>query len=174
MGFIKSVLFFIIYPLLLLLLIFSNFSLALFLSEDLGNFQDGALGKLFYLPAAISLILIAVMFVLTENKLNFPIILGIMFLLASTPAIMIKSAFSYFEKFLSPISAVFSGSYKAFIIFFSIGVILVSLGIGLRFMRLGFNLSRKFEKEIVEEKQKLTKKKMTKKAKKEAEQKVRG
>lgn len=108
----------------------------------------------YYYVLAFSVLLASLMFLLTKNKKNFPIIIGILFVLSSLP----------FMK-LDVFSSAVSGSYasqifslffeQAKVIFwwmFIIGIVFIGAGIGLRFW--------KFEKgNEITSKTKITKKK---------------
>src|SRR3989344_2374140 len=152
MGLIRGFSVFTISSLLLLSLIFANFTLAIFLSEKENNqAADFDWNKMLFFALCFSVILIAFLFFFVEEKTNIPIIIGFITIVSSLPSLLIKFTFSYFENILKPLATVFSGSYFAFGIFFSVGIILIATGFGLKFIEIGFYLSKFFNKS--EEKQ---------------------
>ena len=94
----------------------------------------------------ISLALIAGMFFFIENKIDLPVSAGFLIAFSSLPFIAISFMLPYFEKsILKPISTILSGSYTVFIIMFSAGAMLVLLGFGLKFIKIGEYISKKFD-----------------------------
>jgi len=166
MGLIRSFSVVAISSLLLISLIIANFSLAISLSEKT---QEGKIidwNQFVSFSLLFSAILVLFLFLFAEDKTNVPVITGFISIVSSLPSLIIKFAFSRFQEILKPLATVFSGSYQAFAIFFGVGVVLVALGIGMKFVEMGFYISKFFSrrekqgvKEKAEEKQ-MTKTKM--------------
>jgi len=89
----------------------------------------------FYFYLFISLILIAIMFFLIESKTSWLIVTGSLLLISSLPFIKISAFLSFFlsSSFLDFILILFNESYKVFLISFIIGIVLIGIGIVLKF-----------------------------------------
>ncbi len=146
MGFIRGFSLFLVLSIVLILLMVGNFGLTLSLSDESVENRLFDWNKIFISTIILSLVLSAVAFFLIESKTTLPIMLGVIIIISSLPSILIKFAFSYFENLLEPVTDVFSGSYAAFAAFFSIGIVLIAVGLGLKFFKLGYNFSKLFEK----------------------------
>jgi len=109
--------------------------------------QDYCKSK-FFLALIISLILIALMFLLIENRTNLPIVVGTLLVISSLPFIKLNWLFSIFaeKSFLGFFSILVNRSYKVFLISAILGVILVGIGIAMKFFRIGFKISEIFSK----------------------------
>lgn len=128
-------------------------------SEFTGNSEcnspEGCVGKLllsenasdywknyFYLAILVSFILAIIMFLLTEEKVNFPITLGTMIVISSLPFLVINFALPYLENsLLSPLSAILSESYTVFLSTFIPGITLIATGFGVKFFMVGSSIS---------------------------------
>ena len=147
MGLIRGFSVFTISSLLLLFLIIANFSLTISLSEKEDNQAvDFYWNKIFFFALFFSVLLAAFLFFFVEEKTNLPITIGFITIVSSLPSLLIKFTFSYFENILKPLATAFSGSYFAFGIFFSVGILLIAIGFGLKFIEIGFYLSKFFSK----------------------------
>lgn len=115
---------------------------SLFFSETAKDYW----GKIFILSLFISLALMAGMFFFIENKIDLPVSVGFLIAFSSLPFIVINFMLPYFENsILKPVATIFSGSYTVFVITLSIGVLLVALGFGLKFIKIGEYISKKFD-----------------------------
>ena len=108
----------------------------------------------FYIALVVSLVLIVLMFFFLEHKMNLPIILGSLLILASLPLLKIQGLVGSIvgDSYLSFLGLFFSKAGGIFWLFFIPGLILVGLGITLRFVNPDFlktRFSRKDVKRIV-------------------------
>jgi hypothetical protein len=100
-----------------------------------------------YYFIAISLLLIVAIFFLVESKENALIISGTLAALSSLPFIVISRIFSMIEgpvPLLSLVPILLSKSHAVFLIMLSAGIILLALGIALKFFSLWEFLADKF------------------------------
>ncbi len=109
----------------------------------------------FYYILGILLIVFAVMFFLTENKSNLPILAGVIIIFSGIPFMKINLIFEYLsglvsESFLQivpfasavEISAVlFSGAYSVFLKSLLIGIIFIAIGIVIKIFKEGFRIN---------------------------------
>jgi len=102
------------------------------------NTKDYFKGK-FYLFLLVSIILLIPLLFLLENKKNLFIFLGILIMLSSFPFIWINSLSSKLsnESVREILSALLSNASSTFIIFFVFGLIILGVGIGLKFWKSG-------------------------------------
>ena len=111
-------------------------------------------GKYFYLFTTISIILIALIFVLAEKRSNTFIIAGSLLILSALPFMKANWFFSNSEKiFLQFLTIFLSESFKVFVIGMVIGIILLIIGIILKFFNIGFKINElisKFKKSETE------------------------
>jgi len=115
----------------------------LLLSDDASDYWM----RYFYFILIISAILIVVKFILTEEKFNFPISLGFLVVISSLPFAVINFLLSFLENsFLKPLISLFSESYTVFLVALISGIILIILGFGFKFFKMGWSLSEKFGK----------------------------
>jgi len=113
----------------------------LFFSDTAKNYWKG----MFILSLLVSLAIIAGMFFFVETKTDLPVSVGFLIAFSSLPLIVINFMLPYFKKsILKPMSTILSGSYTAFIIMFGIGALLVVMGFGLKFIKIGEYISKKF------------------------------
>ena len=99
----------------------------------------------FILFLFISLALIGGMFFFAETKADLPVSVGFLVAFSSLPFIVINFMLPYFNNgLLKPIATILSGSYTVFIIMFGIGALLVVMGFGLKFIKIGEWVSEKF------------------------------
>ena len=85
------------------------------------------------------------MFFLVENKENLLVISGALAILSSLPFAMMGRIFSLFDySYLKIIPILLSKSYIVFLIVFSIGVVLLLLGIAFKFFNIGEFFVEKF------------------------------
>jgi len=94
----------------------------------------------FYLALVASLVLVALIALLMENRINAPIILGILLALSAIPILKLSSLISAIAG--QPISFVigifFSKAGTVFWIAFILGLLLIALGFAAKVMNLGF------------------------------------
>ena len=103
----------------------------------------------FFFSLITSLVLVILIFLLVEKRVNWPTLVGSILILASLPLLKIKSFISFFipEKIHVVsvfLSIFFSEAYTVFWISFVMGLVLVGLGLGLKFS------NAEFVKKIVE------------------------
>lgn len=93
----------------------------------------------FYTFLAISLILVVINFFLIENKNDYPFILGGLMIISSLIFAKIEWILSFLGdwEFLSIVTVFFSKAYNVFIIMFILGVVLILIGVALKFLGLG-------------------------------------
>jgi len=118
--------------------------------------------NVFYYSLIVSLILIAIMFFLSENKSSFFITIGALFIITSLPFLKIDAFFSFFDNSLIDfVSVLFSEALLVFWINFIVGLIIIFIGIGMKFFNLGGFIMEKLEerKKFQEMKNKVKKKK---------------
>jgi len=103
--------------------------------------------NVFYYSLLISLVLIAVMFVLIENKSSFFITLGFLLIVSSLPFLKIGSFFNVFDNSLvNFVSVLFSKASLVFWIDFVTGLVLIAIGVGLKFFNLGMFFMNMFDR----------------------------
>ncbi len=101
----------------------------------------------FYFALMISIILAIIKLILTVDKINFSIQLGFLIIISSLPFIVLDFILPYFENsLLSPLTILFSEAYSVFIISVTTGAILLILGFGFKFYKMGSNFPSKFGK----------------------------
>ncbi|MEK6760877.1 MAG: hypothetical protein AABX93_03060 [Nanoarchaeota archaeon] len=114
----------------------------LFFSDGAKNYWKG----MFVLSLFISLALIGGMFFFVENRVDLPVSVGFLVAFSSLPFIVINFMLPYFDNgILKPIATIFSSSYTVFITMLGIGVLLVVMGFGLKFIKIGEYISKKFD-----------------------------
>jgi len=96
----------------------------------------------------ITIGLIILSFLLTEQKSNFTIILGGLIIFSSLPFMKINSLLTLIspESIMNFLPIFFIRSYNVFLIMFIIGLGILILGIGLKFVSIGLNLTNFFSK----------------------------
>ncbi len=97
----------------------------------------------FYFALIVSVILVILLFLLVESKANSPVITGVLLILASFPLLKIKSILLFFiPQQLHVLSLFlnifFSKAYTVFWISSLVGLVLVGLGLGLKFSNAEF------------------------------------
>ena len=97
----------------------------------------------FYYALLASLVILVLIFFLFENKLNFPVLTGSLFIVSSLLILKAKSIATgfipeSFRTFSSFLNIFFSEVLTVFWIFFILGLLLVGLGLGLKFSNLDF------------------------------------
>jgi len=125
-----------------------------------------------YISLVVSLFLVLLIFFLVEKKLNWPVLVGSILILSAFPLLKIKD----FISFLIPerltflllfLNIFFSKAYAVFWISFVSGLVIVGLGLGLKFSNTEFvrKITEKQDKKEAEKKagEKVLKKKKTKK-----------
>jgi hypothetical protein len=107
----------------------------------------------FYFTLIAILILSILAFFFVEKKLNWPLLIGILAIIAVIPLLKIKSIIAFLipEKFESLslfLNIFFSEAYPVFFIFFIIGLVFIGAGLGLKFSNSEWvkNLSDKLDK----------------------------
>ena len=98
----------------------------------------------FYWCLLVLVILTAILFLLTETKTNTPIILGSLLIIGSVPFIKMYEIVSWIFRwdFIEFLRIFFSKSLSVFWLSFTIGVVLLVLGILLKIFGIGFKLER--------------------------------
>lgn len=120
---------------------FSKYKSFLF-SETAKSYWKG----IFIFSLLVSLALIGGMFFFAETKADLPISVGFLVAFSSLPFIVINFMLPYFGNgILKPVATILSGSYTVFIIMFGIGALLVVMGFGLKFIKIGEYISKKFD-----------------------------
>ena len=117
-----------------------------------------------YISLIISLVLLALVFLLVEKKTNFPILAGSLLILSSLIFIKLDSVFALFSdsiifKFLG---IFFSMAYSVSLRILITGAALIVLGIVLKVFKIGFGVSNLFSK-LKQKKAEISKKKDKKK-----------
>jgi len=106
--------------------------------------------NIFYYALIFSLILLAIMFFLTETKSGFFIVTGSLLVISSLPFISLGKIFLFLgNSFLQLIPILLSGAYTVFLITFTLGLVLVIIGIALKFWNFGNFISEKFGKKEI-------------------------
>ncbi len=93
----------------------------------------------FYLSILVSLALAVAIFFLVENRNNFPFIVGIILVISSSLLLLVPwliSLLGYWD-FLKIFVLFFSKSYLVFLISFVLGIILLGVGLVLKFLGIG-------------------------------------
>ena len=109
--------------------------------------------KRFYFSLIVSLILIIIMFFLTEKKSNLFIAVGSLLAISSLPFIKISTFLSFLDdSFLEFIPVLFSESYNVFLISFTFGIIIIGIGVTMKFWDFGSFISEKFGKKKTQNK----------------------
>ena len=109
--------------------------------------HDYWLGK-FYILLVFSIILIALIFFLVEQKTNLSILVGILLAISALPFMKLNWILSFIseESFLQFFTVFFAKSYVVFLISFILGLIIIALGVVLKFFVVGFKISDFFSK----------------------------
>lgn len=108
----------------------------------------------FYSSLVISLILITTMFFLTEKKSNLFIITGSLLAISSLPFTKISAFLSFLDdSFLEFVLVLFSESHNVFLISFILGIIIIGIGIALKFWDFGNFISEKFGRKTIRNKE---------------------
>lgn len=104
------------------------------LSEQAKNYWK----SMFYYSLIVSLFLVAIMFFLVERKSNLFFGIGFLLIISSLPFMKINAFLSFFDySFLQFITILFSEAYKVFLITSILGVVILLVGIGLKFFNFG-------------------------------------
>lgn len=105
----------------------------------------------FYWSVLISLILISIIFIFSENKSNFPITLGIVFILSSFIFINFSYLVSWFveSEIYQIIEVLLVSSSYVFLFYLFFGIILIGAGVGFRFWDFGNSVGKFFKKDSV-------------------------
>lgn len=91
----------------------------------------------FYTTLFISFLIVALMFLLLEDKRNILLIVGILLVISSLPFMKFGafSSFSSNEYFVKISSVFFKNSYKIFLNVFILGIFISLVGVGLKFWK---------------------------------------
>ncbi len=116
-------------------------------------------GKL-YLFLFISLILLALMFLLIENKTNLALITGGLIIISSLPFLKLEGFISFFtdKSYLQFFTFLFTQSYFVFLASLILGCVVLGTGLVLKFFVVGFKISGFFSKFGSSKKDKVSKK----------------
>ena len=105
----------------------------------------------FYYSLLASLILIALIFLVIEEKRNTPVVVGVLLALSAFPLLKLKDfLYALAGEFSSLINIFLSTTHEVFLFSLVLGILLVGTGIGLRFWKPDF-IKKKFSKKDVEE-----------------------
>ena len=87
-------------------------------------------------------------FVFIENKTSLPILVGGLLIIASLPFVKLNWILEKIAvgEFLDILSILFSKSYSVFLIGFVSGIVLILIGFVLKFLNIGFKISKFIEK----------------------------
>ena len=145
MGFIRgSLLFFSVMFLIISLFVgnlFLTFSLSAGEKDD--NLKDFWAEKFFYL-LFFSLIIAIAIFFLVETKADSLLILGASIVGSSLPFMKVNSVLSFFDNSVFDFNfLLLSESYRVFVWASTIGIVLISIGIGLRFFGFGISVMKR-------------------------------
>jgi hypothetical protein len=101
-----------------------------------------------YIMLTISLILLILMFLLIENKINLAFVAGSLLIIASLFFTKLSWIFSFTSQkiFLQLISVFFTQSSAIFWRFFITGILVLSAGILIKFLGIGFKISEFIQK----------------------------
>lgn len=93
----------------------------------------------FYMTLLISILLIVASIIIMENRSGYPLILGGLLIISSLLFAKIEWFFSFLGDFewISFLGLFFSEAYTVFLIEFIIGIVLILVGISLKFLGLG-------------------------------------
>ncbi len=95
----------------------------------------------------VSVILIALMFFLVEQKSHLFFVVGSLLAISALPFMKINWALSFLDtSFLQFFTIFFVKAYVVFLISFSLGIILLMIGFVLKLLEVGFKISRFFER----------------------------
>ena len=113
-------------------------------SEQTQNYFEGK----FYFVLILSLIFVGIMFFLVETKTNLPILVGSLLVVSSLPFMKLDSIVGNFadKSLLQFFTFLFTQSYSVFIISLILGILLIALGIFLKFFGWGFKISELINK----------------------------
>ncbi len=126
-----------------------------------------------YITIIAALILIAAIFIIMEEKLKLPILVGGELIVSSLPFAKLNSLLSGVNnQYLKFLTIFFENSYDVFLITFISGILLVSIGILIKILNWN-SIKKKFSKKEVKEmiKAEISKEKEKKGTKKEANEK---
>tara|TARA_Y100000034_G_scaffold41320_2_gene50841 strand:+ start:2497 stop:3291 length:795 start_codon:yes stop_codon:yes gene_type:complete len=116
----------------------------------------------FYLSLLVSVVLVILIFFLVEQKYNLFTLTGSLLIISSLPLIKLERLSSFINyRYVSDFLIVFfSKSYNVFLISFILGIIILGVGIGLRFY-MPNSIKKKFSKSDVKKivKEEISKKK---------------
>jgi hypothetical protein len=106
----------------------------------------------FYLALGISAILIAIMFILAEHRLDLFTKIGGILIISSLPFMKLDSIVSFFNfQFIQFLSIFVSKSYDVFLKVLILGIIFVATGLIIKLFKFGFKLNSIFQKKEVSE-----------------------
>jgi hypothetical protein len=102
----------------------------------------------FYLTLIISIVLIVLIFFLIEQKPNLPIVVGSMLAISALPFMKLNWIFSFVSgiTFLQFFTVFFTKAYTVFLISLISSLIILGIGIGLKFFQIGFMINNLFSK----------------------------
>jgi len=101
----------------------------------------------FYFSLIISFILVFLIFLLIEQKDNFPFVIGAVLIISSLPFMKLNLIFSIISAgpILLFLKILFSKSYGVSLVLSISGFVLLGVGLALKLFRLGFFISKKLE-----------------------------
>lgn len=102
----------------------------------------------FYFVVGISLVLVVLIFFLVESKINFPLVVGALLIVASLPFIKLESFLLYFSEngVFQYLAIFFSQSFYVFFRMIVLGVIIFVIGILFKFFDFGFKIHGFFQR----------------------------
>jgi len=105
------------------------------------DFKDYIFSK-FYITLIVVIVLFLLIFLLTENRANAFVIAGILIIVSALPFLKAQSFVSSIGGLLSSfLKLIFSESYMVFVRIIIIGIIVLGIGIILRFINIGLKIS---------------------------------
>jgi len=102
----------------------------------------------FYFTLLVSLVLITIIFLLTEKKSNTFIIAGSLLIFAGLPFVKLDWALSFTQNksVLELLSVFFNKSYVVFLLSLVAGIVLILIGVLFKVFNMGFKISEFFSK----------------------------
>ncbi|MFW6283577.1 MAG: hypothetical protein ACOC1P_06020, partial [Minisyncoccales bacterium] len=100
----------------------------------------------FVLLLLVNIALAGAMFLFIENRSNWFLVVGIFLIIASLPFLSLKWIMLFLDnQYLEIYSVLFTQYNETFLISVLAGVLMIALGIGFKFFKLGFYISGKFD-----------------------------
>lgn len=144
------------------------------ISEKAKNYWNSK----FYLALMVSVILVALMFLLVEKKSNLFVIAGSLLIISALPFMKLDWALSFIsdKPFLELLTIFFTKAHTVFLIALISGIVVLSVGILLKLFGVGFTISNifsRFQKKGAKKDKKFSKDEVKQLVKKEVSKKVK-